>query len=97
MTRSSTGTVHGKFPDGITEGRFHKDPVHGKISLRFKGWAPIPANRRTQTVARKRIPRDDDTAEDAVRRKLLKVWPTSVFERMDYEHHAAAPEPEPPP
>mmetsp|Transcript_23641 Transcript_23641/g.66362 ORF Transcript_23641/g.66362 Transcript_23641/m.66362 type:complete len:522 (+) Transcript_23641:41-1606(+) len=101
MTTQRRGRLLGTFPDGetddgtVAEGTFFED-ASGFVSVRIGNWKHIPAHRRK---ANKR-PRDDDTAEMAVRRKLAKLWPDKfVLERLVYVHEPAAiaPEPEPPP
>ena len=94
------GRLFGQFPETewhypATEGTFYEDAETGLVSARIGDNKPIPAKRRQ---ANKR-PRDNDTAEDALRRKLVRDWPGAVLERMVYDHEpaAAAPEPEPPP
>ena len=69
------GRLEGTFPDGetddgtVAEGTFFED-ASGFVSVRIGNWEPIPAHRRK----RNKRPRDDDTAEIAVRHKLSKLW-----------------------
>ena len=95
MAETHSGRIHGCFPEdkghyAATEGTFHDDPKTGLVVVRIGKNNTITAKRRR---ANKR-PRDDDTAEMALRRKLAKDWPGAVLERMVYENHAAVAAPD---
>ena len=100
MAETHSGHIYGCFPEDKvhyagTEGTFNDDPKTGLVVVRIGKNNKITAKRKQ---ANKR-PRDEDTAEMALRRKLARDWPGAVLERMVYENYAAvaAPEPEPPP
>ena len=99
MAEMHSGRIHGCFPEdkvhyAATEGTFHDDPKTGLVVVRIGENNKITAKRRQ---ANKR-PRDDDTAEMALRRKLAgtgqvlssSAWSTRTTQpppRPNPNHH----------